>query len=366
MDVRLKHTGCFLSIILTILDIPRNGIATIGQIQAGTQALFNMGSDLSALLATGGAIDGGDILSTKMSIGGPDSRVGVLNGALNSVLGTPSGIAGHGKFNEGDASATRLDFYLEGDNISFRPELFKQMHQQALAKGNGTYSVDAIKEHFKNRYAASKAANKQFYFNLPSAGVVMGAYYFIPGFFSNGTIGAGGIANEASITSFYGAKPQRASAWNDPELEYTHVPERIPEQGWYRRATPMTIPEAVAGILDVYLYAKPAIGGSGADQSWVVGPVDVPNNPQAFGCLLYNAIYANFPSELFNSVALVESVVNFLSSTLVPGYKALGCQINFPDASGTGSYSQRYDAWAKKYVGDAKTKAVGSGWYKKA
>jgi hypothetical protein len=224
---------------LTLLDIPRNGIATIGQIQAGTQALFNMGADLGALLATGGAIDGGDIISTKMSIGGPDNRVGVLNGALNSLLGTPSGISGHGKFNEGDASATRLDFYLEGDNISFRPELFKQMHQQALAKGNGTYNVDAIKEHFKNRYAASKAANKQFYFNLPSAGVVMGAYYFIPGFFSNGTIGAGGIANEASITSFYGAKPQTAGAWNNPNLEYTHVPERIPEQGWYRRATPV-------------------------------------------------------------------------------------------------------------------------------
>jgi hypothetical protein len=325
-----------------------------------------MGADLSALLATGGAIDGGDILSTKMSIGGPDSRVGVLNGALNSVLGTPSGISGHGKFNEGDASATRLDFYLEGDNISFRPELFKQMHQQALAKGNGTYSVDAIKEHFKNRYTASKAVNKQFYFNLPSAGVVMGAYYFIPGFFSNGTIGAGGIANEASITSFYGAKPAKAGAWNDPDLEYTHVPERIPEQGWYRRATPMTIAEAVAGILDVYLYAKPAIGGSGADQSWVVGPADIPNNPQAFGCFLYNAIYANFPSELFNSVALLESVLNLLSSTLVPGYKALGCTVNFPDASGTGSYASRYDAWSKTYVGDAKTKAVGSAWYKKA
>jgi hypothetical protein len=323
-----------------------------------------MGADLSALLATGGAIDGGDIISTKMSIGGPDNRVGVLNGALNSLLGTPSGISGHGKFNEGDASATRLDFYLEGDNISFRPELFKQMHQQALAKGNGTYNVDAIKEHFKNRYAASKAANKQFYFNLPSAGVVMGAYYFIPGFFSNGTIGAGGIANEASITSFYGAKPKTAGAWNDPNLEYTHVPERIPEQGWYRRATPMTIAEAVAGILDVYLYAKPALGGSGADQSWVVGPVDLPNNPQALGCFFYNAIYANFPSELFNSVALVETVINFLSSSLLPGYKALGCSTNFPDASGLSP--ERYDQWAKTYVGDAKTKAVGSGWYKKA
>lgn len=80
-----------------------------------------------------------------------------------------------GKFNEGDASATREDFYLNGDNISFKSELLKQMHQQALAKGDGTYNIDAIKEHFKNRYRDSKAANKQFYFNLPSAAVVMGA-----------------------------------------------------------------------------------------------------------------------------------------------------------------------------------------------
>lgn len=320
-----------------------------------------MGADLSSLLATGGAIDGGDIISQKMSIGGPDSRVGVLSGALNSVLGAPSGIAGHGKFNEGDASATRLDFYLEGDNISFQPSLFKQLHHQAIAKGNGTYNVDAIKEHFKNRYVASKAANKQFYFNLPSAAVVMGAYYFIPGFFSNGTIGAGGVANEASITSFYGAKPAKQGAWNDPNLDYTHVPEQIPPQGWYRRSTPMTIAEAVGGILDVFLYAQPQFGGGGADQSWVVGPSDVPTTLQAFSCFLYNAIYANFPAELFNTVTLVQSIVNFLSSTMAPGYKALGCQVNFPDASGTA-----YDAWAKTYTGDAKYSATGSGWYKKS
>ena len=43
-----------------------------------------MGADLSALLAVGGAVDGGDILSQKMSIGGPDDRVGLLNGALGS------------------------------------------------------------------------------------------------------------------------------------------------------------------------------------------------------------------------------------------------------------------------------------------
>lgn len=265
-----------------------------------------------------------------------------------------------GKFNEGDASATREDFYIDGDNISFQPEYFKQMHQHALAKGNGTYSVDAIKEHFKNRYSASKAANSQFYFNLPSAAVVMGAYYFIPGFFSNGTIGAGGIANEASITSFYGAKPDREGAWDDPELTYTHVPERIPEAGWYRRSTPMTVVEAAAGILDVYLYALPPIGGAGADESWVVGPLDVPNDPQAFSCFLYNAIYANFPSELYNTVAALESVLNGVSDLLAPGYKALGCDINYPDAQGNAS---AWSAYADEYTGPAKTKATGSGWY---
>jgi hypothetical protein len=56
-----------------------------------------MGADLSALLAVGGAVDGGDILSQKMSIGGPDNRVGLLNGDLNKIFGKPSGIAGHGK-----------------------------------------------------------------------------------------------------------------------------------------------------------------------------------------------------------------------------------------------------------------------------
>jgi hypothetical protein len=351
--------------IQPLQTLPRHGIATIGQINSGTQALFNMGADLCSLLATGGAIDGGDIISQKMSIGGADSRVGFLNEALNSLFGTPSGIAGHGKFNEGDASATRLDFYLDGDNISFRPELFKQMHQQALAKGDGTYNVNTIKEHFKNRYAASKTANKQFYFNLPSSAVVMGAYYFIPGFFSNGTIGAGGIANEASITSFYGAKPAREGASSDPDLTYTRVPERIPPRGWYRRATPMTIAEAIGGILDVYLYAKPAMGGSGADQSFVLGPANIPNNPQAFGCFFYNAVNANFPSKLFNSVVLVSSVVNFLSSNLVPGYKAFGCTVNMPDASGL-SGQQVYENWAKTYTGDAKTKAVGSGCYKRS
>lgn len=342
--------------------IPRTGIATVGDIISGTQKLFNMGADLAALLSVGGALDGGDILTQQMSIGGADDRVGLLGGALNGIFGTPSGITGHGKFNEGDASATRLDFYLnDGDNYSFQPDLFKQMHQVALEHG-GTYNVDTIKEHFKNRYAASKAANKQFYFNVPSAAVVMGAYYFIPGFFSNGSYLDGGVPNEGSITSFYGAKPDPDTTWDDPNRSYTHVAERIPEEGWYRRKTPMTVAEAVGGILDVYLYAKPAIGGSGADGSFVLGPVNIPTDVPGFSCLLYNAIYANFPSELFNTVSLVQAIINPVSSYLLGGLKALGCPVDFPDRSPTLSKAQ-YENESQQFVGLAKTKCPGSGWY---
>lgn len=96
----------------------------------------------------------------------------------------------------------------------------------------------------------------------------------------------------------------------------------------------------------------------------MVGPLDVPNNPQAFGCFLYNAIYANFPAELFNAVSSVEQVINFISSKISPGYKALGCAVNFPDAKGSKA-TQQWNDYVTKYVGPAKTKAVGSGWYQK-
>lgn len=64
-----------------------------------------MGVDVSSLLAGFGAAFGGDILSTTMSIGGRDDRVGLLGGGLNAIFGTPSGIAGHGKYIEGSFHA---------------------------------------------------------------------------------------------------------------------------------------------------------------------------------------------------------------------------------------------------------------------
>lgn len=64
-----------------------------------------MGVDVSSLLAGFGAAFGGDILTTTMSIGGRDDRVGLLGGGLNAIFGTPSGIAGHGEFIESPVHA---------------------------------------------------------------------------------------------------------------------------------------------------------------------------------------------------------------------------------------------------------------------
>lgn len=121
----------------------------IGELIEGTQALFSMGLDLAALLAVGGDIGGGIFLQ-KIRIGGPNDSVGLVNGALNDIFGIRSCISSHSKptllspvtthapltdprlkFNEGDASATREDVYLNSDNISLQPTLFQQLHQRA-------------------------------------------------------------------------------------------------------------------------------------------------------------------------------------------------------------------------------------------
>lgn len=60
---------------------------------------------------------------------------------------------------------------------------------------------------------------------------------------------------------------------------------------------------------------------------------------------------ANFPSELYNSVVLLETVVNAVSGLIAPGYKALGCDVNFPDAAGSDATRQWQDHMNKYLCG---------------
>lgn len=97
--------------------INRNGITTIAQTLVAGSRLFNMGVDLIAFLAGGSVLFAGDIPSLTYSIGGADARTNSL-GVIGGALGTETGLSGHLRFKEGDASGTREDFYLTNGKAS--------------------------------------------------------------------------------------------------------------------------------------------------------------------------------------------------------------------------------------------------------
>jgi len=89
--------------------IPRSGIVTVAQTIKASADVFNMGADLSAFLAGGSVVFAGDIPSMTYSIGGSDARTNSL-GPLGAALGTETGLSGHLRFKEGDASGTRSTY----------------------------------------------------------------------------------------------------------------------------------------------------------------------------------------------------------------------------------------------------------------
>ena len=234
--------------------IPRNGIVTVAQTIQAAAALFNMGADLTAFLAGGSVLFAGDIPSMTYSIGGADARTNSL-GIVGGSLGTETGLSGHLRFKEGDASGTRCDFYLcNGDNHNLSPSVFLDLQAAAKAYGAGQYNVPALTQHFAHQYTNSRNKNPDFYFFPPQAALVIGATYFIAGFFSNGTIGSGGVANEASIASFLG------TYFNSSSNTVQYQPEQIPAQGWYRRGYPMFLSEGIDAIITLYTGAAATLG----------------------------------------------------------------------------------------------------------
>jgi hypothetical protein len=281
--------------------IPRTGIATIGQIIDGCQVVFDMGADSGNLHAVGGNV----ILQKEALVVPTPESVDHLDAALKSISGRSSGIFGHGKFNADEAFATHLELFLETTTSPSSPT-HSSKYTKSSAERLRHIQHRHIKEYLVNRFVASKAAKYQFYFKFPSTAVVMGYTTSFP-------------ASPATAPLAMGA------------LRTKPPQERIPEQGWYRRKTPMTIAEAVGTIL----CAQPRFGSAVVDDSFFAGSFSVLTDPHGFGCLVYNTLYANFPAELFNTEYLAEQTSDFFCSIVIaPGYKAQGCEIDWSDASG--------------------------------
>lgn len=313
--------------------IPRNGIVTIAQTVVAAAQVFNMGADLATFLAGGSVLFAGDVPSMTYSIGGADARTNSL-GVVGGSLGTETGLSGHLRFKENDASATRCDFYLcDGDNHNLNSSVFLNLQSHAKNEGKGQYNVPALVHHFKDQYQNSRSKNPNFYFFPPSAALTIGATYFVAGFFSNGTIGYGGVANEASVASFVGARFNANGT-------VSYQPEQIPPQGWYRRGFPMFLSEGIDGIITLYsgaaaLLGDPVLFGAnlGSPGAFAGGfsLTDFGGTGNYGGysingtaCALEGALYANFVNEFQSVLNTAVSAVNTVTSIFGSAY---GCPV---------------------------------------
>ncbi|KAK6001632.1 hypothetical protein QM012_002122 [Aureobasidium pullulans] len=303
--------------------INRNGITTVAQTVVAAARVFNMGADLATFLAGGSVLFAGDVPTMQYSIGGADARTNSL-GSLGGALGTETGLSGHLRFKEGDASGTRCDFYLcDGDNHNLNGSIFLDMQDKAKTYGGGQYNVKALVHHSAAQYQNSRSKNPNFYFLPPSAALVIGATYFHAGFFSNGTIGFGGVANEASIASFDGT-------FFNANGTVSYQPEQIPPQGWYRRGFPMFLSEGVDGIITFYsgiaeILGQPELFGA---NTGTAGDFNGQASLSSYGgngnyggttvngtiCALEETLYANFINEFSNVLSTAVGALDTVTS----------------------------------------------------
>lgn len=138
--------------------LAHDGITTFNELVDAQQNIYNVGYDLSLLLAALGLTLGdGDIVNERLSIGCDATAQTSFNPTLT---GSEPGLDGHNKF-EADTSLTRNDYFLaDGDNHSFNGTLFGFM--QDTCQGN--FNLQNLATYRAQRYNQSLEDNANFYY----------------------------------------------------------------------------------------------------------------------------------------------------------------------------------------------------------
>ncbi|KAH7082702.1 hypothetical protein BKA63DRAFT_433201 [Paraphoma chrysanthemicola] len=280
--------------------LPRDGYVTYGQVLEATSRGFNMGTDLATVLATFAVLGSGDLDGLSFYLGSGKNGIGGLN--RHSVV-------------EADVSPNREDYYNGcGDNHHLSSRLVKQMVNFANDDPKKEFSLDVMASHYAQSAAFSKNYNPYlYYFPFPQI-VSLAAFAFYPQFFSNGTYGAGGVANYRSIMSIIGAE------FDEDSQEFRYVPERWPEEGWYRRATPYGAVQALTEAFTVVYPRNIIVPG--------VAQIGTPNlSVDTILCDVYQGINSITPLMLGGTLEQTSKAVTWALSVLDPilGKTALGC-----------------------------------------
>ncbi|TEA18400.1 Aromatic peroxygenase [Colletotrichum sidae] len=279
--------------------LPRNGHVTLGQVIEATARGFNMGADLSTILGVFAVLANGDIATESFYLGAGPGGVGGLN--RHSTV-------------EVDISVNREDFYNGcGDNHHLSSRMFKQNVDIVAKSGRRQFDITNMGSQYQLNSMFSQKYNPYiYYFPFPLI-VSIGAFAFYPQFMSNGTYGAGGVANYESISSIIGAK------YDSTTGEFQYVPETWPKN-WYRRATPYgAVQTVVEGLLDIYL-RNPVVPG--------VAQLGTGNlNATTLLCDAYQGINSVVPLFVAGTTEQIAAATAWATSKLDPyfGNTVLGC-----------------------------------------
>ncbi|KAK3631883.1 hypothetical protein LTR56_016662 [Elasticomyces elasticus] len=217
--------------------LPRDGHVTFDQVIEATARGFNMGADLATVLLVFTILADGDIPTQSFYLGSGPGGIGGLNRHSTA---------------EADVSPNREDFYLGcGNNHHLSSRIFQQNVYYAATDSSKQFTLGVMSKQWAANSKFSVKNNPYlYYFPFPSI-VATAAYNFYPQFFSNGTYGAGGVANYESISSIIGAQ------FDTKTGNFKYVPERWPAKGWYRRSTPYGAVQALTEAFTLIYPSNP-------------------------------------------------------------------------------------------------------------
>ncbi|ORY82462.1 Chloroperoxidase [Protomyces lactucae-debilis] len=306
-----------------------NGVTDFAQLVQAQMDVYNVGIDLAILLCTVSIPLDGDIVTTRMSIGGDATALTALGGELQgNTLGRQGGLNTHNTF-EADSSLTRNDVFLaNGDNYSFNGTLFGMMTQTCQETSGGLYDFACMTKYREQRYYESKANNPNFYFGVKSL-LLFGASSFLYTLMPNGN---DNIPSYAVVSSFFGAGKNADGTFKS---HAAGVGEKIPDN-WVPRKTPYTITDVGSEILKQYFGTTPpvAFGGNAGSLGFNAlnagtaiqnGQLNV-KTASDLRCLLFQIATDNYPSSLSGGVALLSAAGKaFAVAKLLPYTTVSGC-----------------------------------------
>ncbi|MCJ1451366.1 hypothetical protein MMC28_001702 [Mycoblastus sanguinarius] len=226
--------------------LPHSGVAPLTTIIQAVNIAYGMALDLGTFLATYGTLFDGDAVSLTpgYSIGGPTASEAILGGL--GILGTPTGLSGSHNNYESDASPTRGDLYVVGNDYLLQVDQFQQYYDALPDNMAAPEQYEALLPFRQARFNDS-IANNPYFFYPQFAGVLVSpaGYAFPPAMMSNKSAEyPEGYLDKASFMSFFAITGESGS--------FTYQPgwERIPDN-FYKRAIgdEYTIPGYVADVL---------------------------------------------------------------------------------------------------------------------